>query len=163
MRLLKPAERDAAWPEIEAAAAGRPIIAVDYTHPDVAVANLQWCVRMHLPALARRRPRVCFTTQRLCAFGGIERMRESVQLKRRSAAAPPPHFFTAPLPHLPRMFSYLPACLPLPAGWAARSKVRGEAVAVRDGHHRLRHGRGDGGARLPACRCESTRLPPAAW
>lgn len=31
-----------AWEDIEAAAAGRRIIAIDYTHPDVAVDNAAW-------------------------------------------------------------------------------------------------------------------------
>eukprot|EP01052_Picozoa_sp_SAG31_P016854 SAG31_NODE_1132_length_9746_cov_6.720639_2_plen_100_part_00 len=47
--MLKPDERDAAWPAIQKAAAGRTIIAVDYTHPDATISNVEWFVAKGLP------------------------------------------------------------------------------------------------------------------
>ena len=49
VELLRPDDRDAAWSRVEEAAAGRLIIAADYTHPDAAVANCGWYREKNLP------------------------------------------------------------------------------------------------------------------
>ena len=47
--MLRPDSRDAAWARVEEAAAGRLIIAADYTHPDAAVENCAWYRERNVP------------------------------------------------------------------------------------------------------------------
>ncbi len=49
VELLRPDTRDAAWAKVEEAAAGRLIVATDYTHPDAAVANCAWFRTKNVP------------------------------------------------------------------------------------------------------------------
>lgn len=49
VELLRPDARDAAWTRVEEAAAGRLIIAADYTHPDAAVENCAWYRERNIP------------------------------------------------------------------------------------------------------------------
>lgn len=49
VQLLRPDNRDAAWAQVEEAAAGRLIIASDYTHPDAAVENCAWFRSKNVP------------------------------------------------------------------------------------------------------------------
>ena len=49
--LVKPSEREEAWTEIknEVEQSGRRLVAVDYTHPSVALGNAQWYTNKVLP------------------------------------------------------------------------------------------------------------------
>ena len=49
VELLRPDTRDAAWARVEEAAAGRLIVATDYTHPDAAVENCGWFRSKNVP------------------------------------------------------------------------------------------------------------------
>jgi hypothetical protein len=49
VELLRPDSRDAAWARVEEAAAGRLIVAADYTHPDAAVENCAWYRTKNVP------------------------------------------------------------------------------------------------------------------
>ena len=49
VKLMGPEQRDAEWGHVLEAAQGRPIIAIDYTHPDVAVDNVAWYRGKGLP------------------------------------------------------------------------------------------------------------------
>ena len=49
VELLRPDSRDAAWARVEEAAAGRLIVAADYTHPDAAVENCAWYRAKNVP------------------------------------------------------------------------------------------------------------------
>ena len=49
VRLLRPSERDAAFADIKAHAAGRQLVVIDYTHPDAALSNIEQFTKWELP------------------------------------------------------------------------------------------------------------------
>ena len=54
VRLVRPSERDAAFADIKAHAAGRQLVVIDYTHPDAALSNVEQYGKWQIPLAGER-------------------------------------------------------------------------------------------------------------